>query len=308
MNGTKQLIFTFFKGMAMGAADIVPGVSGGTIAFITGIYDRLLAAINAVKFSVLKTLKTDGIAAAWKSIDATFLVVLLGGMLTSIVMLSKPIKYALEHHPVLLWSFFFGLVLASIWLVGKQVKQYNAGTIALFFLGSALAFWITTLETLQGSDNLMYIFFAGAIAICAMILPGVSGAFILLVLGVYQIVIGAIHDKDLKLIAIFGIGCVVGLLTFSRVLKWLLNNTRPQTLAVLSGFLLGSLNKIWPWKNNIGDTPIYIHSDGREEWLMQPVSPANFEGDTQMGFAIALFALGMLVILIMSRFEKKEEA
>jgi putative membrane protein len=308
MNGTKQLIFTFIKGLAMGAADIVPGVSGGTIAFITGIYDRLLAAINSVKFSVLKTLKTDGIAAAWKSIDATFLVVLLGGMLTSIILLSKPIKYALEHHPVLLWSFFFGLVLASIWLVGKQVKQYNAGTITLFLLGSALAFWITTLETLQGSDNLMYIFFAGAIAICAMILPGISGAFILLVLGVYQIVIGAIHDRDLKLIAIFGIGCIIGLLTFSRVLKWLLNNTRPQTLAVLSGFLLGSLNKIWPWKNNIGDTPIYIHSDGREEWLMQPVLPANFEGDTQMGFAIALFALGMLVILIMSRFEKKEDA
>ncbi len=290
----------------MGAADIVPGVSGGTIAFISGIYDRLLGAINSVKFSVLKTLKSEGIAAAWKSIDATFLVVLLSGMLTSIVLLSKPIKYALVNHPVLLWSFFFGLVLASIWLVGKQIKQYNATTLFLFLAGGAIAFWITTLETLQGSDHLGYIFMAGAIAICAMILPGVSGAFILLVLGVYQIVIGAIHDRDLKLIATFGAGCVVGLLTFSRVLKWLLNNKRAQTLAVLTGFLLGSLNKIWPWKNTFGDSPIYTHSDGSEEWLMTPVLPGNFEGDAQIGISLALFALGMLVIIVMARFEKKE--
>lgn len=292
----------------MGAADIVPGVSGGTIAFISGIYDRLLGAINSIKFSVLKTLKTQGFAAAWKSIDATFLVILLSGMLTSIVALSRPIKFALEHHPVLLWSFFFGLVLASIWLVGKEVKQYNATTIAWFIVGGAVAFWITTLDTMQGSDSLLYIFFAGAIAICAMILPGVSGAFILLILGVYQIVIGAIHDRDLKLIAVFGIGCIVGLLTFSRVLKWFLTNKRAQTLSVLSGFLLGSLNKIWPWKNTTGEAPIYTHSDGREEWIMQPVLPSNFEGDTQMGIAVGLFALGLLVIIVMSRFEKKEVA
>jgi putative membrane protein len=296
MNSTKQLIFTYFKGMAMGAADIVPGVSGGTIAFISGIYDRLLGAINSIKFSIFKTLKSEGIAAAWKSIDATFLVVLLSGMLTSIVLLSKPIKHALVHHPVLLWSFFFGLVLASIWLVGKQIKQYNATTIVLFLLGGFVAFWITTLETLQGSDNLGYIFMSGAIAICAMILPGISGAFILLVLGVYQIVIGAIHDKDLKLLFTFGLGCIFGLLSFSRVLKWLLSNKRAQTLAVLTGFLLGSLNKIWPWKNNIGDAPIYIHSDGSEEWLMKPVLPNHFEGDSQLGFALALFSFGILVI------------
>lgn len=303
-----QFIFTFLKGMAMGAADIVPGVSGGTIAFISGIYDRLLGAINSVKFSILKTLKNEGIVAAWKAMDATFLVVLLGGMLTSIVLLSAPIKYALVNHPVLLWSFFFGLVLASIWLVGRQVKVYNVTTVVMFLIGAALAFWITTLETLQGSDHLGYIFMAGAIAICAMILPGVSGAFILLILGVYQIVINAIHDRDLKIIAIFGIGCVVGLLTFSRVLKWLLSNKRAQTLAVLTGFLLGSLNKIWPWKNQAGDAPIYVHSDGREEWILKPVLPQNFEGETQLGIALGLFVLGIVVIVLLSRFEKKSIA
>lgn len=305
MGSVIQYILIFFKGMAMGAADIVPGVSGGTIAFISGIYDRLLGAINSVKFAVLKTLRTQGVAAAWKEIDATFLVVLLAGMISSILLLSAPIKYALNNHPVLLWSFFFGLVLASIWLVGRQVKKYSVLNILLFIVGGTIALWITTLETLQGSDNLMYIFLAGAIAICAMILPGVSGAFILLILGVYHIIINAIHDRNLTIIAIFGIGCVIGLLSFSRILKWFLSNHRASTLAVLSGFLLGSLNKIWPWKNKVGETAIYTHSDGREEWILKPVLPENFEGDAQLGLAIGLFAVGMLTIIVLSRFEKK---
>lgn len=300
-----QTLTTFFKGMAMGAADIVPGVSGGTIAFITGIYDRLLGAINSINFSVLKTLKNEGVTAAWKQIDGTFLLALFLGMLSSIVLLSAPITYLLQNHPVLIWSFFFGLVLASIWLVGKQIKSYNISNTILFLAGAVLAYWITTLDVLQGSDNLIYIFFSATIAICAMILPGVSGAFILLVLGVYQIVINAIHDRDIKMLAVFGLGCAVGLLSFSRLLKWLLNNKRTQTLAVLTGFLLGSLNKIWPWKNKMGSAPIHIHSDGREEWLLQPVLPSNFEGDNQFIYALLLFFIGVALILVMSRFEKK---
>lgn len=300
-----QTLTTYFKGLAMGAADIVPGVSGGTIAFIAGIYDRLLGAINSINFSVLKTLKNEGVTAAWKQIDGAFLLALFLGMVTSIVLLSAPITYLLQNHPVLIWSFFFGLVLASIWLVGKQIKSYNISNAILFLAGAILAYWITTLDVLQGSDNLIYIFFSATIAICAMILPGVSGAFILLVLGVYQIVINAIHDRDIKMLAVFGLGCAVGLLSFSRLLKWLLNNKRTQTLAVLTGFLLGSLNKIWPWKNKIGSAPIHIHSDGREEWLLQPVLPSNFEGDNQFIYALLLFFVGVALILVMSRFEKK---
>ena len=289
----------------MGAADIVPGVSGGTIAFITGIYDRLLGAINSINFSVLKTLKNEGLGAAWKQIDGAFLLALFLGMVTSIVLLSAPITYLLQNHPVLIWSFFFGLVLASIWLVGKQIKSYNISNTILFLAGASLAYWITTLDVLQGSDNLIYIFFSATIAICAMILPGVSGAFILLVLGVYQIVINAIHDRDIKMLAVFGLGCAVGLLSFSRLLKWLLNNKRTQTLAVLTGFLLGSLNKIWPWKNKMGSAPIHIHSDCREEWPLEPVLPSNFEGDSQFIYALLLFLIGVALILVMSRFEKK---
>jgi putative membrane protein len=300
-----QTLTTYFKGLAMGAADIVPGVSGGTIAFIAGIYDRLLGAINSINFSVLKTLKNEGLGAAWKQIDGSFLLALFLGMLSSIVLLSAPITYLLQNHPVLIWSFFFGLVLASIWLVGKQIKSYNISNAILFLAGATLAYWITTLDVLQGSDNLIYIFFSATIAICAMILPGVSGAFILLVLGVYQIVINAIHDRDIKMLAVFGLGCAVGLLSFSRLLKWLLNNKRTQTLAVLTGFLLGSLNKIWPWKNKIGSAPIHIHSDGREEWPLEPVLPSNFEGDSQFIYALLLFLIGVALILVMSRFEKK---
>jgi putative membrane protein len=264
-----------------------------------------LGAINSINFSVLKTLKNEGVTAAWKQIDGAFLLALFLGMVTSIVLLSAPITYLLQNHPVLIWSFFFGLVLASIWLVGKQIKSYNISNAILFLAGAILAYWITTLDVLQGSDNLIYIFFSATIAICAMILPGVSGAFILLVLGVYQIVINAIHDRDIKMLAVFGLGCAVGLLSFSRLLKWLLNNKRTQTLAVLTGFLLGSLNKIWPWKNKIGSAPIHIHSDGREEWLLQPVLPSNFEGDNQFIYALLLFFVGVALILVMSRFEKK---
>jgi putative membrane protein len=305
MGSAAQYVLIFLKGMAMGAADIVPGVSGGTIAFISGIYDRLLGAINSLRFSVFRTLRTKGFTAAWKEIDATFLLALLGGMISSIILLSAPIKYALNYYPVLIWSFFFGLVLASIWLVGRQIKEYSLVNILLFIIGGIIALWITTLKTLQGSDDLMYIFFSGAIAICAMILPGVSGAFILLILGVYQILINAIHERNLAILAIFGIGCFVGLLSFSRMLKWLLNTHRAATLAVLSGFLLGSLNKIWPWKNKVGEAAIYIHSDGREEWLLKPVLPQNFEGEAQLGLAFGLFAVGMLTIFVLSRFEKK---
>ena len=307
MGNNLQLIFTFFKGIAMGAADVVPGVSGGTIAFISGIYDRLLGAINSIKFSVLKTLKNEGFVVAWKSIDGTFLVFLLSGMLLSIKLLSAPILHMIEFHPVLIWSFFFGLVLASIWLVGRQIKDHSLINIILFLIGGAFAYWITTIETVvvQSEVSYIYIFVCGAIAICAMILPGISGSFILLLLGVYKLVISSIKSLDLTMIAVFGSGCIVGLLSFSRLLKWLLNHHRAKTLAVLTGFLLGSLNKIWPWKNKVGDAPLYTHSDGHEDWILEAVLPNNFDGDAQLGFAIGLFLFGISVIIGLSLAEKR---
>lgn len=302
MRSLLDYIVLMLKGAAMGAADVVPGVSGGTIAFISGIYEELLTAISNFNLEALRILKNNGIKAAWKHIHGSFLVALLLGIGISVFSLAELIKYLLETHPVLIWSFFFGLVLASIWLVGKQIKSKSIATIVLFVIGAVVAYWITTLQATTKVDASWYFFLSGAIAICAMILPGISGSFILLLLGSYHAVIEAIHDRDFKLIAIFAAGCVVGLLSFSHVLKWLFKRFKSATLAVLTGFLLGSLNKIWPWKMNIGNAPLVIHSDGREEWLQTNVSPMNFDGEPQVLWASLLALGGILLIILLERF------
>ncbi len=274
------------KGMAMGAADVVPGVSGGTIAFISGIYEELIEAINAVNFNALKLLKTKGFKTAWKSINGNFLLALVIGIFTSIVSLAKLISWLLENKPILVWSFFFGLVLASILYVGKQITVWKVGVIALFLTGVVLAYYITTLQPLISENTSpLFLFLAGALAICAMILPGISGAFILVLLGAYKPVLDAIHNKDFKSLAIIAFGAIVGLLTFSRLLKWLFNHYKNYTLAVLTGFILGSLNKIWPWKNA----------------LETSISPLLFEGDPQLTMAIILATIGFAVIFLLEK-------
>lgn len=302
-----QSIKLFLKGTAMGAADVVPGVSGGTIAFISGIYDDLLGAINSINFGLIRVWKANGFLAVWKQVNGNFLVTLFAGILFSVFTLSKLIKYLLEVHPVLIWSFFFGLVLASIWLVGKQVQEKSLGTALFFVAGTLLAYWITTIQATAEVDTYWFFFLSGAIAICAMILPGISGSFILLLLGAYHAVIEAIHDRDVVLLGIFASGCVVGLLSFSRLLKWLLDRFRNVTIALLTGFLLGSLNKIWPWKTNVGTNPLVIHSDGREEWVQQNVLPGQFAGDPQIGLAVLLAIAGIAVILLLDRLAPKNQ-
>ena len=248
MNQFGHYLLVLLKGIAMGAADVVPGVSGGTIAFITGIYEKLLDSINGLNFGLIKILRTDGIAAAWKSFNGTFLVALFGGIGISLFSLARLIEWLLDNEPIKLWSFFFGLVLASIIYVGKQVGKWSIGTCIALLVGAAIAYTVTILPPLGNSDSLAYLFCCGMIAVCAMILPGISGSFILLILGAYQPVIEALSDRNFTLLAVVGAGCVVGLLSFSRVLKWLFRKFERLTIAVLTGFLIGSLNKIWPWK------------------------------------------------------------
>lgn len=307
MRSFLDYFFLTLKGAAMGAADVVPGVSGGTIAFISGIYEELLTAISNVNLEALRKLRKEGIGAAWKYIHGDFLLALLTGIFISVFTLAKLIKFLLENHEVLIWSFFFGLVLASTWLVGKQIQSRKPEVIVGFLLGAGAAYWITTIETTADVQANWYFFLSGAIAICAMILPGISGSFILLLMGSYHAVIEAIHDRDMKLIAIFGAGCVVGVLSFSRVLKFLFSRFKTVTLAVLTGFLLGSLNRIWPWKENVGSTPLTIHSDGREEWLQRNVSPDNFSGDSQLVGAVLLGLAGMAIIILLERFASRKQ-
>lgn len=245
----KDYFLIGLKGIAMGAADVVPGVSGGTVAFISGIYEELLNSISNINLNLLKTLKRNGLKTAWEQLNGNFLISLLIGIAISLISLAKVISWLLKNEPVLLWSFFFGLVLASILYMAKQITQWSITSFVLLIAGGILAYWITTLNPLV-SDNSspLFLFLSGAIAICAMILPGISGSFILLLLGGYKPIIDAVNNRDLKTFAIVAAGAVVGLLTFARVLKWLFAHYKNTMLAVLTGFIAGSLNKIWPWK------------------------------------------------------------
>lgn len=293
-------IIISLKGMAMGAADVVPGVSGGTIAFISGIYEELLTSISSVNFANLKLLKKEGVKAAWKAVNGNFLIALLTGIFISILSLAKLISWLLENKPILVWSFFFGLVLASILYIGKQITRWGVLTVVFLLVGAITAYYITTLEPLVSENSSpLFIFLAGSIAICAMILPGISGSFILVLLGAYKPVLDAIHDKDLKMISIFGAGAVVGLLSFSKILKWLFAHYQNLTLAVLTGFILGSLNKIWPWKEAL---TWRINSHGVSvPFNEQSVSPFTFGGDSHLMGAIILSLVGFAVIILLEK-------
>lgn len=288
------------KGIAMGAADVVPGVSGGTIAFISGIYEELIETINKVNFKTLTILKREGFKAAWQSVNGNFLLSLLLGIGISILTLSKLVKWLLENKPILIWSFFFGLVLASIIYIAKQIEKWDIAAIMMLILGAVSAFYITTLPPMVNeTSSSLFMFLAGALAICAMILPGISGGFILLLLGAYKPALDALHDKDVKTILLLITGAIVGLLTFSRLLKWLFESYRNITLAVLTGFVAGSLNKIWPWKEVL---TWRTNSKGVEVPLNdQSISPFTFEGDNQLVLAIVFAIIGFAVILILEK-------
>jgi len=296
----RDYIIIGLKGMGMGAADVVPGVSGGTIAFISGIYEELLTSISNVNFGLLKTLKKEGFKVAWKQLNGPFLASLFLGIFMSIVSLAKTIKYLLENEPVLLWSFFFGLVVASIIFIGKQVENWNYKFLFLAMFGVAFGYIITIASSTTLTEiNYLFLVFAGAIASCAMILPGISGSYILLLMGVYPIVMTAITHRDVTIISAIGIGVILGLLLFSRLLKWLFKRYKNQMLVVLTGLMLGSLNKVWPWKTTIST---YLNSHGETKPLLeQSISPFSFNGDPQLIMSIVLAIIGFLLIIGMER-------
>lgn len=300
MKSRKKLDYLFItlKGMAMGAADVVPGVSGGTIAFISGIYEELITSINAIDLSLIKVLRKEGFKSFWDKINGNFLLALFSGIFISVFSLAKFLSWLLENEPILLWSFFFGLVLASVFFVGKEIKKWNFGTIAIFLAGAVVAFVITELPPNENVDSLPYLFLSGALAVCAMILPGVSGAFILVLLGSYKTILDAVHERDIAIVFTVAIGAIFGLLSFARLLKWMFNHYKNLTLALLTGFILGSLNKIWPWKKvletkTFGDK--IVVTDEMNIW------PWNFEGENQLMFALFLAMIGFSLIFILEK-------
>jgi putative membrane protein len=298
-------LLLFFKGMAMGAADVVPGVSGGTVAFITGIYQRLLNAIKSVNLQALQVLRREGLAAVWRHIDGTFLLVLFAGILTSIFTLAKGITWAMGTYPQLLWAFFLGLVLASTLFVGRQIKTWTGGAIAAFIAGAAVAYVITILPTGQVSTAYPMIFLAGAIAICAMILPGISGSFILLLMGMYHHVLEAVHQRNIIFLVIFVLGCGFGLLSFARVLSWTFKHYYWVTMALLTGFMVGSLNKVWPWQNVLKTR---TNSKGEEvPFLYENVLPQNYQGEAMLWACVGVAVLGFVVVLLLERLGQGKE-
>lgn len=293
------------KGIAMGAADAVPGVSGGTIAFISGIYEELINTISNVNISLFKTLFKSGFKSFWKQLNGNFLLALLSGIIVSFVSFMRLAKYLIENEPVLIWSFFFGLIIASIYFVGKQVTKWNLKVFIGLLFGTFSAFYISMLPSMASNENTYFLFFAGALAICAMILPGISGSFILVILGAYKTLSDALHDFDIKKIVFFVSGALIGILSFSHLLKWLFKHYHNLTLSILTGFIFGSLNKVWPWKETL---TWHINSKGIKTPLTdQSVSPFSYDGDHHLFLAIILMIVGFLTIFILEKIGSKQQ-
>jgi putative membrane protein len=287
----------------MGAADVIPGVSGGTIAFITGIYDELLHSIKSVDVDAFKLLFTFRLRDFWKKINGTFLIVLLSGIGTSIISLAKIVIFLLKQYPIFIWSFFFGLILISAPLVMREIKKWHLTTGISFVLGIGIAYAITVLSPTQSPDYIWFIFFSGALAICAMILPGISGAFILLLIGKYQYIITALIELNFPVILVFMAGCVIGLMGFSRFLTWILDHYHHVTVALLAGFMLGSLNKVWPWR-----VVLEYATDSKGEQVAvfdKSILPWNYLSvtgkDPQLFQAIFMMALGVFMVVLIEK-------
>jgi putative membrane protein len=298
----KDYFIIALKGLAMGAADVVPGVSGGTIAFITGIYEELVTTISNVNIGLIKTWKRQGFFEMWKQLNGNFLLALLSGIAVSVFSLMKLMSFLLDSYPVLVWSFFFGLVLASVIFIAKQIPKWKLVHFIVFIIAAFGAYFITTLTPVGETQSLAYLFLCGALAICAMILPGISGAFILVLLGAYKQILEAVSNFDLKTIATVGAGAIIGILSFSRLLKWLFRKYETITLALLTGFVFGSLNKIWPWKNVLQSE---IIRDKEVILREQSVLPNAFDGDPQLVFAVILAVSGFGLILLLEKLTYK---
>ena len=275
----------------MGAADVIPGVSGGTIAFLMGIYQELLDSIKAINFSNIKLLLQGKISAFWKAINGSFLVSLFMGILVSVFSLARLMKYLLEFHPIPLWSFFFGLILASAIYILKGLDKWNLQNIISLLIGVAIAAYICLASPAQTPDALWFVFLSGAIAICAMILPGISGSFILLLLGKYAFVMTAVTELNIPVLVVFAAGAGIGIICFSHFLSWLLKKFYMLTIALLSGFMVGSLLKVWPWK-----------VPGAVEGFDYPALPGAFEsvtGTNPLIWQSVIFAvLGLAIVLL----------
>ena len=294
----KSKVYLFFKGVAMGAADIVPGVSGGTIALITGIYEELIESIKNINLRLFKTLFTKGFKTFWHDLNGNFLLTLSLGIMSSILLLAQFISYLLLNHEFKIWGFFFGLILSSGILIYREVNNISSSSLTYLLLGILIASIISISGPTTTPNNYFFIFLTGSIAICAMILPGISGSFILLLLSKYEFIINSIKDFKFDVLIVFALGCIFGLLLFSRFLSYLFLNYKDYVLSLLSGFLFGSLLKVWPFKTIIETR---INSDGiKEAFVTRPALP-NTGNIEEIIFFIMFSIVGYLLIYFLQK-------
>ncbi len=329
MNKLKGLLGVYVRGIAMGAADVIPGVSGGTIAFITGIHETLINALNEVDMTAVKMLFKFQFKALEKKLNGRFLIALTVGIFTAVLSLARIIKYLLGEYPEAVWAFFFGLIIASIFVIAKEIKQWSAGNIIALVIGAVIAYLLTISDVIKTPNTGIYIYMAGVISIMAMILPGISGSFILVILDKYAYIIdlissvstglkgiisallsrdtdtAAMHWEAMELmpILIFQMGTLTGIIGFSKVLTWLFKKYYAVTIALLTGFLIGSLNGVWPWKNVL---TYYNDSHGNPKPLLEENTlPASY--DSYFFLAVILAILGFLIVYFMERYSSKKK-
>ena len=300
----KTHIIFALKGFAMGAANVIPGVSGGTIALITGIFERLILAIKSFDAVAIKLFFTGKIKDFIKHTDLYFLISVFFGMIVSVVSLAKLLEFLFATYPVFVWSFFFGLILASVYYVGKTIEKWKISVIITFIIGAAFAVLISMLNPATQNDSFWYLIICGVVAICSMILPGLSGSFVLILLGNYELVmIQAVSNFDFHILIPVAIGAVVGLIAFSHILSWIFKKYKDQTIAILTGFILGSLSILWPWKDAIYKIDVngdYILNKG--ERIIQGYSkflPESFTNEVII--AILLMIVGIISIAVIEK-------
>ena len=281
--------------MGMGAADVVPGVSGGTIAFITGIYEELVNSIKSINLEAVKLFFTGKWISFWKHINGNFLLAVFAGIFISVLSLARALEYLLEHHPILIWAFFFGLIVASSYVVSRKITRWEYSKIVALAGGIGVAFYITSVTPTTTTDSGWFVMLSGAFASCAMILPGISGSFILLLLGKYEFALHAVNERIILDLLLLGSGAVVGIILFANLLSWLLKKYHDVTIAVLVGFMIGSLNKIWPWKETLKT----ILVDGESKPLVEKnILPSISNADDRFWLALLMAAAGVALILL----------
>ena len=317
-----------WRGMAMGMAEVIPGVSGGTIAFITGIYERLLTAIGNIGPGLINVWKTEGFKKVWSRVDGNFLALLFFGMVAGVILGAFGITYLIKNHAEAVWAFFFGLIIASVIYVIRTIESFNTKTWIAFAIGAMVAYGITAMYPMTGNDNLVFVFFSGMIAVCALILPGVSGSFMLLIMGMYTLILGTLKSflstpnvNDFIFIVVFILGCLAGLLTFSRIVSRFFKNYPSITLATLAGFMLGSIHKIWPWRNPVllfdkekdafvnandhfKDFSLIANDENYKVVLDVNVLPDEYYTDANTFLVVGAVALGLAAVILLSRSEK----